>query len=108
MATVTYDTLDLIVVVLRNRTEELSTLRKMSLTETTPPPQKKVKNVSLTMRLQTKTESCNHNQRRPELPYNASVQNFLFKRNLKIKLTVLPIYSQLGIPIRLKMETTYR
>lgn len=77
MATVTYDTLDLIVVVLRNRTEELSTLRKISLTETTPPPPhpKNVKNVSLTMCLQTKTESCNHNQRRPELPYNASVQN---------------------------------
>ena len=78
MATVTYDTLDLIVVVLRNRTEELSTLRKISLTETTPPPPphpKNVKNVPLTMCLQTKTESCNHNQRRPELPYNASVQN---------------------------------
>lgn len=78
MATVTYDTLDLIVVVLRNRTEELSTLRKISLTETTPPPPphpKNVKNVPLTMCLPTKTESCNHNQRRPELPYNASVQN---------------------------------
>lgn len=78
MATVTYDTLDLIVVVLRNRTEELSTLRKISLTETTPPlppHPKNVKNVPLTMCLQTKTESCNHNQRRPELPYNASVHN---------------------------------
>ena len=81
MATVTYDTLDLIVVVLRNRTGELSTLRKISLTETKPlpPPHpknvKNVKNVSFTMCLQTKTESCNHNQRRPELPYNASVQN---------------------------------
>lgn len=78
MATVTYDTLDLIVVVLRNRTEELSTLRKISLTETTPPPPphpKNVKNVPLTMCLPTKTESCNHNQRRPELPYNASVHN---------------------------------
>ena len=38
MATVTDDTLDLIVVVLRNRTGELSTLRKISLTETKPPP----------------------------------------------------------------------
>ena len=42
-----------------------------------PPPLKKknVKNVSLMMCLQTKAESCNHNQRRPELPYNAFVQN---------------------------------
>ena len=41
-----------------------------------PPPKKKnVKNVSLMMCLQTKVASCNHNQRRPELPYNAFVQN---------------------------------
>ena len=38
MATVTDDTLDLIVVVLRNRTGELYTLRNIFQTETTPPP----------------------------------------------------------------------
>lgn len=42
-----------------------------------PPPlkEKNLTNVSLTICLQTKTESCNHNQRRPELPYNAFVRN---------------------------------